>query len=117
MININQETASLIVEILAAYVIALAVLAFLTAVVVELIKDLKPFVYAPTTVIAMASAFVYTFLTMAVILAILKIPATWYIIACGIPTAFFVWGIADRGWEWVMALVARFKPPTNRNMF
>ncbi|MDL2214340.1 ribonuclease [Clostridia bacterium OttesenSCG-928-O13] len=90
-------------------VFALGILAFLTALIVQAVKELPGISKAPTSLVAMAVAMVLTLVAFFAAATILEIAVLWYMVAAAVVVGFMVWYIATNGWEKFSELWQRFK--------
>lgn len=90
-------------------VFILGVLAFLTALIVQMIKELPGIQKAPTSIVAMAVAFVLTLTAFFGGMAYLEIKVVWYMVAAAVVACFLVWYIAVNGWDKFHELWERFR--------
>lgn len=96
----------------AMFVAALGVLAFITALIVQMTKELPGIVKAPTALLAMVVAFTLTLAVFFGGMAFLQIKVLWYMVVAAVIVAFIVWAIAEKGWAWVAGLWQRFRRDT-----
>lgn len=94
----------------AAYLLmAIGVMAFLVAVIVQVIKELPGFQKIPTSAVALAVSIILCVLAVIIICQYLKIVMIWYYPIAAVVAAFVVYLVATGGWERVAEMWQRTK--------
>ena len=100
-------------ELMMQYVIymlmVIGVLAFLVAVIVQVIKELPWLQRIPTSLVALAASLVLCPLAVIIACQYLKIVIVWYYICASLLAAFIVYLVATGGWERVAEIWKRTK--------
>ncbi len=100
-------------EILMQYVtyafMAVGVLAFAVAVIVQVIKEMPWFRRLQTSAVALVVSVIVCLLTVAIICQLLKITTIWHYWVGAVIAAFIVYLVATGGWERVTAIWERTK--------
>ena len=100
-------------ELMMQYVVymlmAIGVLAFLVAVIVQVIKELPWLQRIPTSLVALAASLVLCPLAVIIVCQYLKIVIVWYYVFASIIAAFIVYLVATGGWERVAEMWKRTK--------
>ena len=100
-------------EILMQYVtyalMAVGVLAFAVAVIVQVIKEMPWFRSLQTSAVALAVSVIVCLLAVAIICQLLKITAVWYYWVGAVIAAFIVYLVATGGWKRVTEMWQRTK--------
>ena len=100
-------------ELLMNYVtyalMAIGVLAFLVAVIVQVIKELPWLQRIPTSVVALAVSLILCPLAVIIACQYYGIAIIWYYVAASLIAAFVVYLIATGGWERVTEIWNRKK--------
>lgn len=100
-------------EILMQYVtyalMAIGVLAFLVAVIVQVIKELPRLRNVPTSVVALAVSLILCPLAVVIACQYFKIVIVWYYVFASFIAAFIVYLVATGGWERVAEMWQRTK--------
>lgn len=78
---------------------ALGVLSFLVAVIVQVIKELPGLNKIPTSIVALAVSLILCPVTVIILCQYFKITIVWYYIFAALIAAFVVYVIATGGWE------------------
>ncbi len=98
-------------EILMQYVtyalMAVGALAFLVAVIVQVIKELPGLKRIPTSVVALAVSFVLCPLAVLIACQCFNIVIVWYYVFASFIAAFIVYLVATGGWERVAEMWKR----------
>lgn len=94
------------------FLFALGVLAFLTALIVQAVKEWPIFTNAPTSLVAMVVGLVLTIVAFFAATAYLGIAVTWYMVVAAVVVGFLVWYIATNGWDKFHELWNRYKQDT-----
>lgn len=101
------------VEIMMQYVtyflMAIGVLAFLVAAIVQVIKELPVLRRIPTSIVALAVSLVLCPLAVVIVCQYLKIVIVWYYVFASFIAAFIVYLVATGGWERVAEMWQRTK--------
>ena len=100
-------------ELMMQYVVymlmAIGVLAFLVAVIVQVIKELPLLQRIPTSLVALAVSLILCPLAVVIVCQYLKIVIVWYYICASLLAAFIVYLVATGGWERVAEIWKRTK--------
>ncbi len=100
-------------EILMQYVtyalMAIGLLAFVVAVIVQVIKELPWFKHIQTNAVALVVSLIICLLAVAIICQFLKIMVIWYYWVAAVIAAFIVYLVATGGWERVAEMWQRTK--------
>ena len=100
-------------EILMQYVtyalMAIGALAFLVAVIVQVIKELPRLRNVPTSVVALAVSLILCPLAVVIACQHFKIVIVWYYVFASFIAAFIVYLVATGGWERVAEMWQRTK--------
>ncbi len=100
-------------EILMQYItyalMAIGVLAFLVAVIVQVIKELPWLQSIPTSVVALTVSLILCPLTVVIVCQYFKIVIVWYYVFASFIAAFIVYLVATGGWERVAEMWQRTK--------
>ena len=101
------------VEIMMQYItyalMAIGVLAFLVAAIVQVIKELPGLQRVPTSVVALAVSLILCPLAVIIACQYLKIVIVWYYVFASFIAAFIVYLVATGGWERVHEMWGRTK--------
>ena len=100
-------------ELMMQYVIymlmVIGVLAFLVAVIVQVIKELPLLQRIPTSLVALAVSLILCPLAVVIVCQYLKIVIVWYYVFASIIAAFIVYLVATGGWERLAEMWQRTK--------
>lgn len=100
-------------ELMMQYVVymlmAIGVLAFLVAVIVQVIKELPLLQRIPTSLVALAVSLILCPLAVVIVCQYLKIVIVWYYVFASFIAAFIVYLVATGGWERVAEMWQRTK--------
>ena len=100
-------------ELMMQYVVymlmAIGVLAFLVAVIVQVIKELPLLQRIPTSLVALAVSLILCPLAVVIVCQYLKIVIVWYYVFASFIAAFIVYLVATGGWERVAEMWKRTK--------
>ena len=100
-------------EILMQYVtyglMAIGALAFLVAVIVQVVKELPGLKKIQTSAVALAVSVVLCLLAVAIVCQYFRIAVIWYYWIAAIIAAFIVYLVATGGWERVAEMWQRTK--------
>nr|WP_300827840.1 ribonuclease [uncultured Acetatifactor sp.] len=100
-------------ELMMQYVVymlmAIGVLAFLVAVIVQVIKELPLLQRIPTSLVALAVSLILCPLAVVIVCQYLKIVIVWYYVFASIIAAFIVYLVATGGWERLAEMWQRTK--------
>lgn len=100
-------------EILMQYItyalMAIGVLAFLVAVIVQVIKELPWLQRIPTSVVALTVSLILCPLAVVIACQYFKIVIVWYYVFASFIAAFIVYLVATGGWERVAEMWQRTK--------
>ena len=77
----------------------LGILSFITAMIVQVIKELPVLKRIPTGIVALAASLILCPTALLALCAFYKIAVTWYYVAGSLIAAFIVYLIATGGWE------------------
>lgn len=98
-------------ELLMQYVtfvlMAIGVLAFLTALITQVIKEMPGLRNIQTNVVAFATALILTVLAVVIACIYNNITLRWYYIVAAVITSFIVYLVATGGWERVAEIWRR----------
>lgn len=98
-------------ELLMQYItyglMALGVLSFLVAVIVQVIKELPGLNRIPTSVVALAVSMILCPLSVIIACQYFKIVIVWYYVFASFIAAFIVYLVATGGWERVAEIWQR----------
>ncbi len=98
-------------ELLMQYVtyalMAIGILAFVVAVIVQVIKETPWFKDIPTNAVALVASLIICLLAVAVICQLLKIAVIWYYWIAAVIASFIVYLVATGGWERIMGIWER----------
>lgn len=101
------------VELFMQYVtyalIAVGVLAFLTSLITQVIKETAPLKNIPTNLVALSVSFIVTCLAIVIACQIFYIAILWYYIVGALVASFIVYLVATGGWERVVEIWERTK--------
>lgn len=100
-------------ELLMQYItyalIAIGVLAFLTSIITQVIKEMPGLKNIQTNVVALAIALILCPLSVVILCICLRIEIVWYYIVGAVIAAFIVYLVATGGWEKVSEMWNRTK--------
>lgn len=100
-------------EILMQYVtyalMAIGALAFLVAVIVQVIKELPKLRDIPTSIVALVVSLILCPLAVVIACQYFKIVIVWYYVFASFIAAFIVYLVATGGWERVVEMWQRTK--------
>ena len=88
---------------------AVGVLAFLVAVIVQVIKELPGLQKIPTSIVALAVSLILCPLAVIIVCQYFKVIITWYYVFASFIAAFIVYLVATGGWERVAEMWSRTK--------
>lgn len=88
---------------------ALGVLSFLVAVIVQVIKELPGLNKIPTSIVALAVSLILCQLAVIIACQYFKIVIVWYYVFASFIAAFVVYLVATGGWERVSEIWTRTK--------
>lgn len=88
---------------------AIGVLAFMTSVIVQVIKEMPYLKKVQTNVVALVAAMIITPVAVAILCIYYKITIEWYYIFASFLAAFIVYLVATGGWEKVTEMWSRTK--------
>ncbi len=91
------------------FLIAIGVLAFLVAAIVQVVKELPGLQRVPTSLVALAVSLILCPLAVVIVCQYLKIVIIWYYVVASFIAAFIVYLVATGGWERVTELWKRTK--------
>ena len=99
------------IEMLMQYItyalMAVGVLAFVVAVIVQVIKELPGLQKIPTSIVALAVSVLLCLLAVVIVCQLFKIMIVWYYPIGAIIAAFIVYLVATGGWEKVTEIWGR----------
>lgn len=91
------------IEIMMQYItylmMALGVLSFLVAVIVQVIKELPTLNKIPTSIVALAVSAILCPLSVVIACQYFKVVIVWYYVVASFIAAFIVYLVATGGWE------------------
>ena len=100
-------------EILMQYVtyalMAIGMLAFAVAVIVQVIKELPVLQRIPTSLVALVVSLILCPLAVVIVCQYLKIVIVWYYVVASFIASFIVYLVATGGWERVAEMWKRTK--------
>lgn len=99
----------LMMQYITYFLMSIGVLAFLVAVVVQVIKELPGLQRVPTSVVALAVSMILCPLAVVIACQYFKVVITWYYVFASFIVAFIVYLVATGGWERVTAIWKRTK--------
>lgn len=106
-------------EILMQYVtyalMAIGILAFVVAAIVQVIKELPGLKNIPTSVVALAASMILCPLAVIIACQYFEIVIIWYYVFASLIAAFVVYLVATGGWERVSEMWRRTKYNKNRD--
>ena len=91
------------------FLIAIGVLAFLVAAIVQVVKELPGLQRVPTSLVALVVSLILCPLAVVIVCQYLKIVIIWYYVFASFIAAFIVYLVATGGWERVTELWKRTK--------
>lgn len=101
------------VELMMQYVtyvlISIGILAFLVAVIVQVIKELPCLQRIPTSVVALVVSLILCRLAVIIACQYFKIIIVWYYVVASVVAAFMVYLVATGGWERIAEIWRRTK--------
>lgn len=89
----------LMIQYITYGLMALGVLSFLVAVIVQMIKELPKLKEIPTSVVALVTSLIICPLAVIIACQYFKIVIVWYYVFAAFIAAFVVYVIATGGWE------------------
>ena len=99
----------LIMQYITYALMAVGVLAFVVAVVVQVIKELPGLQKIPTSIVALAVSVLLCLLAVVIVCQLFKIMIVWYYPIGAIIAAFIVYLVATGGWERIKEIWNRTK--------
>lgn len=87
----------------------IGVLAFLVAIIVQVIKEMPGLNKAPTNIVALATALILCPMALIILCTYYKVTIVWYYIVASVVGAFIVYLVATGGWERVKDIWDRTK--------
>ncbi len=99
----------LLIQYTTYMLMAVGGLAFLVAVIVQVIKELPCLNQIQTSVVALAVSMILCPLVVIIVCQCLKIVIVWYYVFASFIAAFIVYLVATGGWERVTAIWKRTK--------
>lgn len=103
------------IEVFTEYVsyllFGMGILAFLVAIVVQVVKEMPGLYQIPTSFVALAVSMVVSILSIIVLCDYLKMDYTWQIAAASVMVAFVVYLLATGGWDRVIEIWKRMRYP------
>lgn len=99
----------LLIQYMTFVLMAVGVLAFLVAVIVQTIKELPRLQQIQTSVVALAVSMILCPLAVVIACQYFKIVIVWYYVVASFIAAFVVYLVATGGWERVTAIWQRTK--------
>lgn len=104
--SVNME---ILMQFLTYALMAIGVLAFLVAVIVQVIKEMPGLQRIPTSAVALAVSLILCPLAVLIACQYFVIAMLWYYWIGAVVAAFIVYLVATGGWERVMGLWQRTK--------
>lgn len=98
-----------IMQYMTGFLILVGVLAFLTSLIVQVIKELPGIKNIQTNVVALAVSVVLCIVAMLLLCMYFSLAAAWYHVVAALVTAFLVYLVATGGWEKLKAIWDRTK--------
>lgn len=102
-------TLDMITNYASYFLVFIGVLSFLTAVIVQVIKELPGLDSLPTSLVAFITSLVVSIISVAVFACLKELSFQWFFIPVPVVIAFIVYLIATGGWERVHAIWERTK--------
>lgn len=99
----------LIMQYITYALMAVGVLAFATAVIVQTIKELPGLQQIQTSVVALAVSVILCLLAVVIVCQCFKIVIVWYYLVGAVVAAFIVYLVATGGWERIVEIWNRTK--------
>lgn len=101
------------IEILMQYatmvLVAIGVLAFLTSIITQVIKEMPGLSNIQTNAVALVISVMMTVLAVVILCIVFKIQLLWYYIVGAVIASFLVYMVATSGWEKVAEMWRRTK--------
>ncbi len=104
MINVE-----LFMQYITYLLMVIGILAFLTALIVQVIKELPWLQQLPTNVVALIVSLVLCLLAVVIVCQYFKIVMVWYYLFASFIAAFAVYLVATGGWERISEIWERTK--------
>ena len=104
MINVE-----LFMQYVTYFLIAIGVLAFLTAMIVQVVKELPWLQRLPTSVVALVVSMILCLLAVLIVCQYFRIVIVWYYVFASFIAAFVVYLVATGGWERIADIWERTK--------
>ena len=98
-----------IMQYMTGFLILVGVLAFLTSLIVQVIKELPGIKNIQTNVVALAVSAVICIIAMLLLCTYYNMPVVWYYVVAALVAAFLVYFVATGGWEKLKAIWDRTK--------
>lgn len=98
-----------IMQYMTGFLILVGVLAFLTSLIVQVVKELPGIKNIQTNVVALAVAAVLCIVAMLLLCTYYNMPVVWYYVVAALIAAFVVYLISTGGWEKLKAIWDRTK--------
>ena len=98
-----------IMQYMTGFLILVGVLAFLTSLIVQVIKELPGIKKIQTNVVALIVAATLCIVAMLLLCTYYKMPVLWYYVVAALIAAFVVYLISTGGWEKLKAIWDRTK--------
>lgn len=89
----------LMVQYITFALMAVGVLAFVVAAIVQVIKELPKLNQIPTSIVALVVSVIACVLAVIIVCQLVKIIIVWYYLVGAVIAAFIVYLIATGGWE------------------
>ncbi|MCI9338846.1 MAG: ribonuclease [Lachnospiraceae bacterium] len=102
-------SVEIIMQYLTYVFMAIGVLAFLVAAIVQIIKELPWLQRIPTSLVALTVSLILCLLAVIIVCQYLEIAIVWYYIFASFIAAFVVYLVATGGWERVTEIWHRTK--------
>ena len=98
-----------IMQYMASVLILVGVLAFLTSLIVQVIKELPGIKNIQTNVVALIVSAILCIVAMLLLCTYYRMPVVWSYVVAALVTAFLVYLVATGGWEKLKAIWDRTK--------
>ena len=98
-----------IMQYMTCFLILVGALAFLTSLIVQVIKELPGIKNIQTNVVALVVSAVLCIVAMLLLCTYYKMPVVWYYVVAALVAAFIVYLVATGGWEKLKAIWDRTK--------
>ena len=112
--TINTQT---IMQLVTYLLIAIGGLAFITSLIVQVIKEMPVLVKIPTNVVALVVSMILCPIALIVACKYFKIVIEWYYIFASFIAAFIVYLVSTGGWEKVSEMWTRTRYKKTTSMY